>query len=94
MFSEIRQCCLHWLPLQWQLYLLLSIWLFSLFSFTKNGFARNNVVSIIGLVAFECVGIVSASAGVTLGVGFYVSAVLMIVTDVLHAAVSKKLKAE
>ncbi len=66
----------------------------SLFSFTKNGFARNNVVSIIGLVAFECVGIVSASAGVTLGVGFYVSAVLMIVTDVLHAAVSKKLKAE
>lgn len=66
----------------------------SLFSFTKNGFARNNVVSIIGLVAFECVGMVSASAGVTLGVGFYVSAVLMIVTDVLHAAVSKKLKAE
>lgn len=66
----------------------------SLFSFTKNGFVRNLVISIIGLVVFAGVGIAAVSAGVTLDVGFYVSIVLMIVTIALHIAVSKKLRAE
>lgn len=63
----------------------------SLFSFTKNGFKRNVIISALGIIIFAGLYIAVIAAGGSIAYGFFLVLVLQILTVALHFAVNNKM---
>lgn len=61
----------------------------SLFSYTKKGFKRNLIFSIIGIVVFAGLGIAVVVTGGGILYGFIIAVALQVLTAVLHFTVKK-----
>ena len=66
----------------------------SLFSFTKNGFKRNVIISALGIIIFAGLYIAVIAAGGSIAYGFFLVLVLQILTIALHFAVNNKMNAQ
>ena len=66
----------------------------SLFSFTKNGFKRNVIISALGIIIFAGLYIAVIAAGGSIAYGFFLVLVLQILTVALHFAVNNKMNAQ
>ncbi len=69
---------------------LLSVVL-SLFSFTKNGFKRNMIVTCMGLAVFAALSVAVCITGGGITYGFYAVIALTVLTTALHFSVNKKI---
>lgn len=58
----------------------------SLFSFTKNGFKRNLIISIIAITVFSIISIVAIANGCSVSYGAFAVVILQIITVILHFA--------
>lgn len=58
----------------------------SLFSFTKNGFKRNLIISIIAIAVFSIISIVAIANGCSVSYGVFAVIILQIITVILHFA--------
>lgn len=58
----------------------------SLLSFTKNGFKRNVILSVIGIMVFAVISIVAVGNGCSISYGAFAVVILQIITVILHFA--------
>ena len=56
----------------------------SLFSFTKNGFKRNLIISVIAITVFAVLSIVAIANGCSVSYGVFAVIILQIITVILH----------
>ncbi|MCM1284884.1 MAG: hypothetical protein NC213_00380 [Acetobacter sp.] len=61
----------------------------SLFSFTKNGFKRNLIISVIATTVFSVISIAAAAGGCSVSYGVFAVVILNIITVILHFAQHK-----
>lgn len=63
----------------------------SLFSFTKNGFKRNLIFSVIAITVFAILSIVAIANGCSISYGAFAVVILQIITVILHFAQRDKM---
>lgn len=63
----------------------------SLFSFTKNGFKRNLIVSVLAITVYAVISIVAVANGCSISYGAFAVVILQIITVILHFAQRDKI---
>lgn len=63
----------------------------SLFSFTKNGFKRNLIVSVIAIALYGVITIIAVANGCSISYGAFAVVILQIITVILHFAQRDKM---